>query len=221
MIDSLIDKQDNFEIIRDQIVVILVAEVANQMSLATAAAKDPNDWKLRIFKEHFNPFENFLNGNPVTDKSPIVNVWFDSFTADGKASNISERQKVDATFNIDCYGYGTAANNISGGHTAGDKQASTEVQRAVRLVRNILMSAEYAYLSLRGTVWSRWIQSVTSFQPQIDASHVQKIHGARIVLNVIFNEFSPQVTPETLELVANTVKSEESGEIILEANYDY
>lgn len=221
MIDTLIDKQDNFEIIRDQIAAILVNEVVSQMSLATTAGKDPNNWKLRVFKESSNPFEQFLNGNPVTDKSPIVNIWFDSFATDPKASNVSERQKVEAIYNIDCYGFGQSANLVAGGHTKGDVQAATEVHRAARLVRNILMAAEYTYLDLQGTVWSRWLQNITSFQPQIDALHVHKIHGLRLVFNVIFNELSPQITPETLEIMANTVKSAESGEIILVANYEY
>lgn len=221
MIDTLIDKQDNFEIIRDQITAILVNEVASQMSLATASGKNPNNWKLRVFKEQSNPFEQFLNGNPTSDTSPIINVWFDSFTTDPKASNTSERQKVEAVYNIDCYGFGQSANLVAGGHTKGDVQAATEVHRAARLVRNILMAAEYTYLNLRGTVWARWLQNITSFQPQIEGQQVQKIHGLRLVFNVGFSEFSPQITPETLEIMANTVKSAESGEIILEANYVY
>lgn len=221
MIESLIDKQDNFEIIRDQIAAILATETANQQALATAAAKDPDDWKLRIYTERSNPFEMFLNGNPVTDVSPIVNIWYDNSNFDPKASNVSERQKAEGVFNIDCYGYGVAQDVAAGGHSPGDKAAALEVQRAVRLVRNILMSAEYTYLGLRGTVWGRWPQSITAFQPQLDALQVQQISGARIALIVVFNELSPQVAGETLELVANTVKREDDGEILLLANYEY
>ena len=85
----LIDKQDNFEVIRDQIAAVLVAETANQMQLATNAAKDPQGWKLRVFTERSNPWEQWLNG--ATDKSPLVNVWYDNSNFDQKASNISER----------------------------------------------------------------------------------------------------------------------------------
>ena len=60
MISELIDKQDNFEIVRDQIAAILVNEVASQMALATAEAKDPEDWNLQIFTERSNPWEKWL-----------------------------------------------------------------------------------------------------------------------------------------------------------------
>lgn len=218
-IDSLIDKQDNFEVIRDQIAAILVAEVASQMALATAAAKDPNDWKLRVFTERSNPWEQWLNAQ--TDTSPLINVWVDNSSFDPKASNSIERQKSETVFNIDCYGYGKSSDNPGGGHNPGDRESAFEVQRALRLVRNILMSAEYTYLGLRGLVWSRWPQSVTIFQPQLDGRALQQVMGARLAFRVVFNEFAPQITPETLEYLSVNVKRTEDGEIVLEADYDY
>lgn len=219
MIDTLIDKQDTFEIVRDQIGAILVTEVANQMALATAAAKDPDDWKLRVFLERSNPWEQFLND--PTDLSPLVNVWFDNSSFDPAASNISERQKCEATYNIDCIGYGQSADEPGGGHIPGDRQAAFESQRALRLVRNILMAATYTYLGLRGAVWSRWPQSITVFQPQIDTQTVGQVLGARLALRVVFNEFSPQVTPETLELVSVDIKRSSDNQLLLTADYDY
>ena len=217
---TLIDKQDNSEIIRDQIAAILVTEVANQIALATTAGKpDPDDWKLRIFTERSNPWEQFQNEQ--TDRSPLVNIWFDSENFDRGASNVMQRQKTEAVFNIDCYGYGKASDNPSGGHNPGDKEAALEVQKALRLVRNILMAAENTYLQLQGTVWSRWPQSITSFQPQLDSRNVLQIAGARLALRVTFNEFSPQVVAETLETLAVTVLRTEDGEIVLETQYDY
>jgi hypothetical protein len=220
MITELIDKQDNYEIIRDEIAAILALEVASQMALATAAAKDPDDWKLRIFTERSNPWEQFLDGE-VIDRSPIINVWFDSENFDPKASNAIERQKSEAVFNIDCYGHGVSSDNIAGGHNPGDQEAALEVQKAVRLVRNILMAAEYTYLGLRGTVWSRWPQTITVFQPQLDGRNVSQVVGARVALRVEFNEFSPQVPSVELELVSIDVKRTEDGEIVAEADYDY
>lgn len=217
---TLIDKQDNFEIIRDQIAAILVAEVSNQMTLATAAAKDPLDWKLRIFTERSNPWEQWLNTQ--TDTSPIVNIWFDTSNFDQSASNTIERQKSETVYNIDCYGYGESADVVAGGHRPGDKEAALEVQRAIRLVRNILMASENTYLQLRPLVWLRWPQSITSFQPQIDGQTIQNVSGARIAFTVGFNEFSPQGDETNLlELVTIDVKRTEDGEIVLEADYDY
>jgi len=219
---TLIDKQDNVEVIRDQIAAILVAEVANQMALATLAAKDPDDWKLRIFTERSNPWEQFLDPNKAGfDDSPLVNIWVDNMNYDPKASNVMQRQKTEAVYNIDCYGYGRSKDDGATGHIPGDREAAFEVQRALRLVRNILMAAENTYLQLRGLVWTRWPQSITIFQPQLDSHTVQHVVGARFAFRVEFNEFSPQVVPETLELLSVDVIRAEDGEIVLEADYSY
>lgn len=215
---ELIDKQDNFEVIRDQIAGILKTEIINQMALATAAAKDPDEWKLRIFTERSNPFEQFLNEQ--TDQSPIVNIWYENSNFEQSGSNISERQKTVAIYNIDCYGYGVSEDD-GAGHKPGDREAAFEVQKALRLIRNILMAAENTYLQLRGLVWQRWPQNITVFQPQLDGRQMQQIVGARLAFKVTFNEFSPQVQAETLEYVAIDVRRTEDGEIVLEADYDY
>lgn len=219
MITELIDKQDSFEIIRDEIAAILATETASQQALATAAGKDPNDWKLRVYLERSNPWEVFLNEH--NDRSPLVNVWYDNSSFDGRTSNTVERQKSESVFNIDCFGFGMSRNVAGGGHKAGDKEAALEVQRALRLVRNILMAGTYTYLGLRGLVWSRWPQSVTVFQPQIEARQIQQIVGARLAFKVVYNEFSPQVPAETLELVSAGVRRSEDGELVVTADYDY
>lgn len=221
-ISTLIDKEDSSEIIRDQIAQILADEVASQMTLAIDAAKDPDDWKLRIYTERSNPWEQFLNPNDVGfDGSPLVNVWFDNETFDTGAGSTVERQKTEGVFNIDCYGYGQSKDDGGLGHIPGDKEASFEVQRAVRLVRNIIMAAEYTYLDLRGLVWQRWPQSITVFQPQLDSRNVSQVVGARIALRVAFNEFSPQVDSVILEAVRGDIQRTEDGEIVAQVGYDY
>ncbi len=220
MIQSLIDKQDTFEIVGLQIAAILATEQANQQVLAVTAGKDPNDWVLRIFHEASNPFEQWLNADENTDTSPLINVWFDNSNFDKKSSNSTSRQTSDTTFNIDCYSYATSKETISG-HDPGDVAAALEVQRAIRLVRNILMAAEYTYLSLRGTVGSRWPQTITAFQPSVGDTPVQKVHGARLTLGVSFLEFSPQYEGETLELISTTVERAEDGELYFEADYEF
>lgn len=214
MISELIDKQDGFEIIRDQIAYILVTEIANQKILAAAAGKNPNDWDLKIYTERSNPWELYLNADTsAVTPSPIVNIWYDNSNFDMKTSNVVERQKSESIFNIDCYGYGRSADVAAGGHTAGDESAALAVQRAVRLVRNILMASEYTYLGLRGSVWVRWPQSVTVFQPQIENRTVQNVVGARVALRVEFNEFSPQAESNPLELVSVAVYRAEDGQV--------
>ncbi len=216
-IPTLIDKFDTFELVRDQISLILVSEVASQMALATTAGEDPDLWKMRVFVERINPWEQFLNDQ--ADKSPLINISYDTSTFDPSAGNVINKQQTDGIFNIDCYGFGISQDVPGGGHIAGDKDAAFAVQRSLRLVRNILMAAEYVHLGLRGTVGQRWFQSISVFQPQLDERPVQKIVGARMTLRVIFNEFSPQFVPETLELVSIDIKRTEDGEIVLEADY--
>lgn len=219
-IATLIDKQDTAEIVRDQIAAILALESAAQVALATTAGKpDPNEWKLRVYQERSNPWENLPAENG--DIPPVVNVWWDSSTFEMAASNIVERQKSAATINIDCYGYGKSADDGGTGHVAGDRNAAETVQRAVRLVRNILMAGEYTYLGLRGTVWRRWVDSITMMQPQQDNQNVHHIVAARLAFRVEFNEFSPQVQPETLELLTVDVQRTEDNQIVVEADYDY
>jgi len=124
-------------------------------------------------------------------------------------------------FNVDCYGYGVSEDDGASGHKPGDREAALEVQKALRLVRNILMAAEYTYLGLRGLVWQRWPQSINVFQPPIDGRQTQQIVGARVAFRVKFNEFSPQFDLNTLQLVSINVLRTEDGEIVAEADYDY
>lgn len=224
-ITTLIDKRDTSEIIRDEIAAILRTESLGQEALAVVAVRDPLPWKLRVFLERSNPWEEFQDPAAVSDEDPlpevppIVNVSFEAETFDMNASNTVERQKASATYNIDCYGYGIAADAPGGGHRPGDEDAALDCQRAVRLVRNILMAGAYTYLGHRGTVWRRFIQSVTTFQPTANEQPVQQVRAARIALQVEFSEFSPQVVGEPLELVAAAVRRAETGEIFLTASY--
>lgn len=222
MITTLIDKQDNFEIIRDKIAQILADESVNQQAIAVSEAKDPDDWKLRVYTERSNPWETWLNIDNVVDedRSPIVNVWLDNSNYNESASDVVKRQKSETIYNIDCYGLGVSTDETVG-HTPGDMQASFEAQRAIRLVRNILMASQYTYLDLRGLVWQRWPQSITSFQPQLDARNVQQVHAIRLALRVGFNEFSPQYEPATLEFVAADIARAKDGQVIAQAHYDY
>lgn len=215
---NLIDKQDTFEIVRDQIAALLKLEVENQKALATAAGKDPSRWDFKVFSERSNPFEEFQAAEPPY--IPIVNVWYDSSTSDDAGSDTVERQKVEGMYNIDCYA-ASGSMETGAGHASGDMLASLDVHRVVKLVRNILMSGENTYLKLRGTVWSRKVMSANIFQPDPNDATIQNIIGARIVFRVVFNELSPQVEGQPLETLFVQVKRAETGEILLETEYTY
>lgn len=225
MISELINKQDNSEIIRDQIAAILALESESQMGMANLAGHDQDLWKLRVFRERSNPFEQWLNipsdQRTSFDQSPIINVWYASSNFDPGASTVIERQATEGIFNIDCYGCGVSSNNPAGGHNPGDREAALAAQRALRLVRNILMAGEYTYLGLRKLVWQRFPQSINVFQPQFDSRSIQQIVGARLALKVTFNEFSPQVPAVNLEYLSVQVDEDETGELLVKADYQY
>lgn len=223
MIDALITGRDSSEIVRDQIAAILVNESASQQAFALAAVPpaDPDDYKLRVFVERTNPWAEWIE-SPEEEperRFPIINVWVDSINYDMASSNVVERQKATVIYNIDCYGYGVAEDDPTGGHSPSDEQAAFEAQRAARLVRRILMAATYTYLDLRGMVWRRWPQNMTFFQPQIDARPVSRVQAARLAFQVEMNEWSPQVHGAPLEALVATVKRSPTGEVYFVAEY--
>lgn len=219
-ISTLIDKIDSVELVRNQIAAILALESTAQVALAIAAGKPaPDLWTLRVYQERANPWEAFPS--QTCDTSPVVNVWLDTVTFETSSSNIVERQKASAIINVDCYGYGVSADDGDLGHLAGDRNAAEAAQRAVRLVRNILTSAKYTYLGLRGLVWRRWVESITMMQPQQGGQNVHHVTAGRVSLKIEFNEFSPQFPLETLELLTIDVHRTEDDQIIVEADYDY
>lgn len=218
---ELIDKQDGFQIVRDVIATILVTEITSQQALALAAGKDPDLWKVRVYTERSNCLEQWLDDVPE-DTSPICNIWFDQSYFPENMSNVVSRQKSETIYNLDCYGYGVSSDDPSGGHDPGDREAAFESHRATMLVRNILMAGEYTYLGLRGTVWQRYPVSIQSFQPEFQSQGIQQIAATRFSLRVGFNEFSPQVTGETLEYISATVKRGYDGLVTyFTADYDY
>jgi len=218
MISGLIDKQDGFEIIRDKIAAILVTEIANQQVLALADAKDPNLWKIRVYTERCDAWEQWLND--TADKSPICNIWAESASFDGRMGNAVNRQVSDTIYNLDCYAVGTSTSD-GDGHIPGDKSAALNAHRALRLIRNILMADVYTYLDLRGTVGSKWIDSWRVFQPGFDSTPVANIIAVRLSLRVHHIEFTSDQASEILEYISVTTRRAEDGEILVQADYDF
>lgn len=215
---ALIDKQDTFEIVRDQIAAILAVETVSQQALATTAGKDPTLWALKVYVERSNPWEQYQG--PESDLTPIINVWFDTASANKSASNMFDYQKNRGVMNIDCVAPGVSKSS-GAGHIPGDMSAALNAQRAARLVRNIIMAAEYTYLGLRGVVAGRWPASVSMFQPSGAEHVVVPIVGARITLEVDYNEYSPQIITDVLEGVDAQVKRHPDGQVVALATYNY
>jgi len=117
------------------------------MNLATIDAQDPSQWNLKVFLERFNPIEDWLNVDfesaDPNDFVPRVNIIFEKSIVDRGASDVVKIQKFTGIFNIDVYAMGVARNEDSG-HTPGDMDSALQAQRALRLVRNILMASTNA-----------------------------------------------------------------------------
>jgi hypothetical protein len=88
-------------------------------------------------------------------------------------------------------------------------------------VRNVLMAGAYTYLAMRGTVWRRWPERVQIFQPQMEGRPIQHVIAARLTLNVEFNETSPQVQGQPLELITWKTKRAGDGRVMFESHYDF
>lgn len=227
-IQSLVDRRDNSEIVRDEIGAILLVESESQQALAAAAGKDPELWRLRVFLERSAPWEFFDDSTPTDDDlsstppdvAPIVNVTFDRATYDMRKSDVVHRQHANGTFHIDCYGYGQAVATADG-HLPGDKAARVEAQRAARLVRAFLMSSTNTYLGLSGLVGRRWLESIQILAPQANEAAAERIVCARLTLLVDFNEFSPQYEAEPLELISVGVFRKETGELYFTSDFSY
>lgn len=217
MIETLIDKFDSFEIVRDKVALILATEQLEQQQLAIAAAKDPQLWKLRVFIERTNPWE--VLRDPADDRTPLVNVWFDIANIDLSASQTINKQQYDGTVNIDIIGFGRTEVLVAG-QDSGDEVAAKEAQRAARLVRNIIMSPIYRILELRGLVGDRWVGTLQSYQPDSGAVNARQMAAVRLTLNVKYIE---QTTENTFDQLCElgVVVTNENQEVLLEAEYEY
>jgi hypothetical protein len=225
LINTLIDKLDTYEIVRDKVALILAEESANQQQLATDEGKDPALWKLRVYIERTNPWE-FLrtnDGKAPGDRSPVVCVWFDNSNMDARASQTIDRQQMDVTINIDVYGIGVTELLAGGaGHKPGDENAALEVQRGARLVRNILMADSYVVLGFPralGLVGQRQISTIQSFQPEFGNQNAQQLAGLRLSLQVKTSELAPQTEAVILEEI-NAIVRDEDGQILIDATFE-
>ena len=173
-----------------------------------------------LSKQEWELIEDPTSGEVIRE-TPLVNVFFDQETFNGIQSNPVEQQRADGVFTIDCLATKVHEKNADGTISRGDELAARDVQRVVRLVRNILMAGFYTYLNMRGVVSQRDIQSVTMFQPNINDRPAQHVIGCRVNVAVNYNEFSPQVEPVELDLVSLQCTRAEDGFLYFTNSFDY
>ena len=225
---TLIDKQDNNEIIRDQIGAILAIEIANQRAMAVTEGKpNPDEYFFDVTIESTKPLEALSDPDGIENgeiKKGLVNVFFESDTFDNPGGNVVESQNVKGNFIIDCYAHKNSTkdeNNDDAIIRNGDELASREADRIARLVRNILMSGVYTYLKLGRDsglqiVQKRFIVKREKFAPEQQNPVLNNVVGARLTMQVNYVEFSPQVILDTLTTLITECTRTSDGKILFE-----
>lgn len=231
-IKTLIDKQDNFELIRDEVAAILAVETAGQKVLAIEAGKNPDLWDFAIYVERSNPWNILYDSNSKIIKDvPLVNVFFTSESSVGSQSDPINQTKMNGQVIIDALsGKTDIISETTGGMQYGDELAARDVQRIIKLVRNILMSGIYTYIftsiendvpiAVKGIVTKRSFSEIQVFTPDINDRPAGHIIGARMTLNVEYAEFSPQQEGVTLDTLFSRCTRTEDGSIYFDAEFD-
>jgi hypothetical protein len=213
----LLDKADNFELIRDRVASILATETAAQQQKATQAGKDPAAYKFRVFSERTNPFESFVQG---ADVSPLINVWFSDLNFDKAKSNCVDRQQGTSTIQIDCMAYAVST-ATQAGHAPGDEAASKAAHKVARLVRNIIMHDDNRTLQFsHGTVARRWISTIGAFNLASQNPEAMKVKGVRLTLEVDHIETTMLADENTIEFISIDFSHTADGDLIAEIDYN-
>jgi hypothetical protein len=187
-IPALVSEPDNIERIRDHLARLLKCETENQCALALRQnAADAKIFDFRIFIENASPYdaeEELLNG-------PIVNISLKEVSAVQENARAG-MQKQKAVFVIDC----VAAWDESGAEWNA-RSAAMRAWGTARVIRRILMSAQYMYLRLRSIVGSRNIVSIQSLVKNDDST--PSVMVARITLEVVYLECAIDAELSVLE----------------------
>lgn len=222
-LQSLIDKQDSFEIVRDQIAGILLAELANQQALAPGSGKDPLDYTLSVYLEQDAPIEKWLNAAPerTAPTVPAVSISLENSTRNDKKSSVPAGEQVyDCTYLLDVLARGVTTEQAGAGHVPADKAARLNCHAAVRLVRNILSATENRRLKLNDIVHAHvhfrtmeYGQAAT-FETQPNFS----VWAGRCRFSVTMTELSPEYEGVPLEIIRIAISDD--GGVVLETEVD-
>lgn len=208
MINILIDKKDNFELVKYKIASILKSELENQKKLAKEKS---HLYDIKVFVDKINPLSIYSETRTQNEKGqlPIINIIFDSddLTQDG-SGNIG-RQKVKGTFYIDCYAF----KNKEFGKD-GDEEASKEADRIGTIARNILMFDNYIVLDMKKIVVRRYVTKREKMSNQ-NAS-AENVAAMRLILEVEYLEESVKNQTYTLEEIFGQCILSDTNEVLFE-----
>lgn len=195
MINKLLKDQDNIEKIRDQIGFILAAEIENQKKLILKYKPDsdeefdPNDFDIGIYVENKRPWD--------IENLPIINILIHGTkppTDNTRPGSTTGKQNYTAIFQLDCYAKGRHA---EGGDD--DRDANYRAWIIGRIARSIIMSAENAYLGLRGIVGKRMVTNRNTIDIKDLPAAAKDIALCRLIVEVETFEESPQGEFESFE----------------------
>jgi len=185
IIDNLIPQQ-NFELIRDRIGLILADELSNQLAKHGDASLNPTVGIERY--KSFNITElNFLSVNlargPFDNKNAI---------------------QVDGSYLYNIDGYVSAKSTDS---DDGDNLSSIKLQRILGMVRAILENPGYDTLAfVRGNIGHTEVQELTIAEP--DRTEKEHVMMGRLNFLVRASEDVELTTPPNIALSTTTIKLE-------------
>jgi hypothetical protein len=197
-ITELIEEPDTLEVMRDQLAALLSLELQNQYALAREKGiPRAQDYSVKVFVENTRPYDGATIGR---GQISLINILVSKVTAPTSNPRIGN-QKEKAIVFIDC-----AADGNNTGNFRDDKSATFRAWKIMRLVRRIVMSDQYAYLGMRGTVTSRTFTQMEAGSPNIQAALALTV--IRATLEVDFVERSIETPSVTLEGIDYTVDAD-------------
>lgn len=207
MINVLIDKKDNFELIKYKIANILKSEIENQKILAKERAED---FEIKVYIDKVNPISIYSEVQTAKEgQLPVINISFDGDDLTLAGSGNVGRQKARGIFYIDCYAF---KNKEVG--KEGDEEASREADRIGTIARNILMSDGYRVLKMQEIVVRRYI---TKREKMINQSATaENVSCMRLILEVEYMEEDLEEQSFTLEEVFGKCILAKNSEVLFE-----
>ncbi len=196
VLDSRITDTLAIATVRDQIIAILVAELANQVTLAQAASADTDPYLINITREKTIPW------NKVS--MPLCNVSYDTGSILANSSPASSDQQGDNFYNLDIYVEKPGLED-SGDVTEGDERAAVEAIERASTIYFIIMANINTKLQLaktaesKGIVGHRIIREILPFQPTFGDNPTDHIFAIRLRLEVRQLETVPKIVGDPLE----------------------